>query len=240
MKIIEKFAQKQAHLWDAPAPVLAFLGDSVTHGCFELYDRSGRVETEFRPEEGYAARVQQIFATLFPTVVPVIVNAGISGDTAPGGQKRLERDVLRLCPDLVVVCYGLNDAGHAAAGLADYSAALRAIFAQIQAAGAEVIFLTPNLRVTHPQRPFHNPLLDDVAARVSENERAGWLARYLDAARAVCRASGVPICDCNALWAAMQSAGVNTDELLANRVNHPTPALHGMFAYELVKTMFLR
>ena len=37
----------------------------------------------------------------------------------------------------------------------------------------------------------------------------------------------------------MQTADVDTDELLANRVNHPTPALHGMFAYELVKTMFL-
>ena len=48
-----------------------------------------------------------------------------------------------------------------------------------------------------------------------------------------------PVCDCNALWTAMQTAGVDTDELLANRVNHPTPALHGMFAYELVKTMFL-
>ncbi len=239
MKIIEKFAQKQAQLRDAPAPVLAFLGDSVTHGCFEIYDRSGRVETEFRPEEGYAARVRQIFATLFPTVVPVIVNAGISGDTADGGFKRLDRDVLRLHPDLVVVCYGLNDAGRAAAGLDRYRAALHQIFAKIHPSGAEVIFLTPNLRVTHPQRPFRNPVLDDVAASVAENERVGWLARYLDGARAVCRADGVPVCDCNALWTAMQAAGVDTDELLANRVNHPTPALHGMFAYELVKTMFL-
>lgn len=85
MKIIEKFAQKQAQLRDAPAPVLAFWGDSVTHGGFEIYDRSDRVGTEFRPAEGYAARVRQIFATLFPTVVPVIVNVGISGGTADGG-----------------------------------------------------------------------------------------------------------------------------------------------------------
>lgn len=80
-------------------------------------------------------------------------------------------------------------------------------------------------------RPFRNPVLDDVAASVAENERAGWLARYLD---------GAPVCDCNALWTTMHAAGVDTDELLANRVNHPSPALHGMFAYELVKTMFLQ
>lgn len=155
------------------------------------------------------------------------------------GHANGEDCVLRLHPDLVVVCYGLNDAGRAAAGLDDYCAALHQIFAKIHPSGAEVIFLTPNLHVTHPQRPFRNPVLDDVAASVAENERAGWLARYLDGARAICQADGVPVCDCNALWTTMQAAGVDTDELLANRVNHPTPALHGMFAYELVKTMFL-
>ena len=238
MKIIKKFTDKQAALREAPAPVLAFLGDSVTHGCFEIYDRGGRVETEFRPEQSYASCVRQMFSVLFPTVVPVIVNAGISGDTAVGGLKRLDRDVLRMRPDLVVVCYGLNDAGGAAAGLPTYETSLREIFAKIRSAGAEIIFLTPNLRVAHPKRPFHVPVLDEVAAQVSKNERDGWLARYMDCARTVCRSSGVPVCDCNALWSALAAAGVDTDELLANRVNHPIPALHKMFAYELIKTMF--
>lgn len=48
---------------------------------------------------------------LYPEVPVNIVNAGISGDCAEGGLKRLERDVLSYNPDLIVVCYGLNEVG---------------------------------------------------------------------------------------------------------------------------------
>lgn len=84
MKIIEKFAQKQAQLRDAPAPVLAFLGDSVTHGRFEIYDRSDRVGTEFRPADSRGA-----------------VSHGGAGNRERrnlrrhGGRRRLNRGVLR-------------------------------------------------------------------------------------------------------------------------------------------------
>ena len=35
----------------------------------------------------------------------------------------------------------------------------------------------------------------------------------------------------------MTAGRVNTTELLANKINHPTPAMNRMFSYELVKTM---
>lgn len=38
-----------------------------------------------------------------------VVNAGVSGDTAALGLARLERDVLSLHPDIVLVSFGLND-----------------------------------------------------------------------------------------------------------------------------------
>ena len=37
MRIMEKFMQKARDNWNAAPVTLAFLGDSVTQGCFELY-----------------------------------------------------------------------------------------------------------------------------------------------------------------------------------------------------------
>lgn len=238
MKIIEKFKQKQASLHGSRQPVIAFLGDSVTQGCFEIYNNKGSVQTTFYPEDAYSAKVKQIFSMLYPSVSLNVINAGISGDTSWGGLARLERDILSFHPDLVVVCYGLNDAGAGEAKLEVYENSLREIFARILESGAEVIFLTPNLRSNDPDYRNPDPLLEKCVRGIAENERAGWLQKYLERARCAAAEMQVPVCDCNALWLAMADGGVNTNALLSNDVNHPTKELHWMFAYELVKTMF--
>ena len=38
MKFIEKLAKKQNNLYGAASATIAFLGDSVTQGCFEIYE----------------------------------------------------------------------------------------------------------------------------------------------------------------------------------------------------------
>ena len=54
MNILKKIRAKQADLF-APPVAIAFLGDSVTQGCFEVYLTSeGAVQTVFEPESGYA------------------------------------------------------------------------------------------------------------------------------------------------------------------------------------------
>lgn len=40
-----------------------------------------------------------------------VINSGCCGGTADGGLERLEEDVLRFSPDLVIVSYGMNDSG---------------------------------------------------------------------------------------------------------------------------------
>ena len=37
MKIIDKFVAKQNNYLSERTPTIAFFGDSVTHGCFEIY-----------------------------------------------------------------------------------------------------------------------------------------------------------------------------------------------------------
>ena len=238
MKIIEKFKEKQTNLHACRQPVIAFLGDSVTQGCFEIYNNKGRVVTTFYPEDAYSARVKEIFAMLYPSVSLNIINAGISGDSSWGGLERLERDVLSFSPDLVVVCYGLNDAGQGAASLDRYGQSLHEIFTRITASGAECIFMTPNLRSDDTEYVNPDPLLERCVRGIAANECEGWLQTYLARAREVAAACHVPVCDCNALWLAMKAGGVNTNALLSNDVNHPTKELHWMFAYELVKMMF--
>ena len=59
----------------------------------------------------------------------------------------------------------------------------------------------------------------------------------MEAAKSLCRSRNIPVCDCYAIWKKLEMSGVNTTELLANKLNHPTRQMHWMFAYELVRTM---
>ena len=47
----------------------------------------------------------------------MLINAGRCGDTAVGALQRLDRDVLRFHPDLVIIAFSMNDAGQGEAGL---------------------------------------------------------------------------------------------------------------------------
>ena len=64
MQIIEKFKAKHAAMYDHRRPVIAFLGDSVTQGCFEIFDDHGHIETKFCPEDAYSEKVGHILGML--------------------------------------------------------------------------------------------------------------------------------------------------------------------------------
>lgn len=237
MKIIERFKEKQSNLNSCRQPVIAFLGDSVTQGCFEIYSENGQVKTTFYPDEAYSSKLKSLLAMIYPSVSVNIINAGISGDTSWNGLARLERDVLSFSPDLVVVCYGLNDAGRKETELERYGESLKEIFKRIQNSGAEAIFMTPNLRCNYVDYRDSDKILESCIRSISENERDGWLEKYLELGRRTSEELDVKICDCNLIWQKMAEGGVDTNRLLSNHANHPTRELHWMFAYELLKTM---
>lgn len=72
---------------------MVFLGDSITE------------------QRVYTRYVMNYFALRYPENDVVFRNAGWVSDTAVGGTKRLQRDVLDLKPSVVSICYGMNDAG---------------------------------------------------------------------------------------------------------------------------------
>jgi len=239
MKIIEIIKNKTEGLYTNKQPTIAFIGDSVTQGCFEVYvNDDGTVGTVFNSLECYAEKIKKIFSMFFPASNITIVNAGICGCRAETGNERLERDVLRFNPDLTVVCYGLNDSGHKQDGLKKYTDSLRNIFTELRNTGSEIIFMTPNMCTDRVDYAIKESEIEEAAARVAAVVNEGWLDKYIQEAMKVCEEENVPVCDCYGMWKALHKNGVDITTILSNKINHPTKELHWMFAYELVKTMF--
>lgn len=240
MKVVEKIAKKEADHFHNEGVTFAFLGDSVTQGCFEIYKKeNGHMETVFDKRHSYERYFFDILSVLYPTATVNIINAGISGDCAPRGLARLERDVLRHEPDLTVVCYGLNDCQINEQSVTAYTSALRSIFEKLREANSEIIFMTPNMMNTKISPHLTDPDFIKVAKLCAEKQNDGAFDLHIEAARALCLEMGIPVCDCYALWKQMHKSGVNVTELLSNKINHPTREMNKLFAYELVKTMLL-
>lgn len=238
MKIVDKIKMKQSSIFGAEPVTIAFLGDSVTQGCFEIY-RTGpkSLETVFEPQNAYSTLLRNMFAILYPSVQINIINSGISGDYAPNGAKRLERDILRYNPDLVVVSYGLNDFPHKDEGLARYTEALAKIFSELNARGIECIFMTENMANTKVSCHIEDPWFRELAEESAERQNAGYLGKYFEAAKETAAAYGVRVCDCYSKWKKMEAAGVDVTELLSNKINHPIRQLNYLFAYSLMETI---
>ncbi len=238
MKIIEKIKAKQADMYGTPPATVAFLGDSVTQGCFDCYKTGDRsIETVFDYEHSIARNLETMLHLLYPRAQVNVINSGISGDNAPNGLSRFDRDITPFSPDLVVVGYALNDCGGGEDGLARYTQALTGIFEKIRAIGAEAIFLTPNMMNTYTSIHLTDPFFRELAENFASLQNGGMLDRYAAAGAEAAKGAGVPVCDIYARWKAMAAAGVDVTELLANRLNHPVPELNRMTAYEILSMM---
>lgn len=235
MEIISKMHQKAKDVSGCEGVTIAFLGDSVTQGCFE--PAPGYIDPVFDKGSAYHAHLAKALELLYPSVPVNMINAGISGGSAPHGLARLERDVLRHTPDLVVVCFGLNDAASGMDGLEKYTAALGDIFQAIQKQGAEIIFMTPNMCNDRLSPGFDNPGFIQFMQKTMDRQNSGLMDAYMEAARRTCQSYGVRICDCYAKWKKLQAAGVNITALLANGANHPTREMNWLFAVSLLETM---
>jgi len=238
MNITEKIVAKQNGNFDNPGITVAFLGDSVTQGCFEVYLKSdGGIETVFDRNSAYHMYFSKIFSVLCPNVPVNVINAGISGGTAPHGLERLDRDVLKFSPDLVVVCFGLNDCGGGLEKLDCYKNSLAEIFDRVKESGSELIFMTPNMMCTDLSCHIKEEKIREIAGNICNNQKNGILDAYIECAKEVCKEKNVTVCDCYKKWKRLSDLGINVTELLANKINHPTREMNWLFAYSLVETI---
>ena len=235
MEIMKLFEAKRKKLWNGEIPTIAFLGDSITQGCFEFYMRNDKeFSTVFDSENSYPTIFGKMLKTLFPSVPVNIINAGISGDSAVGGAMRVERDILSRKPHLTVVSFGLNDTFEREEGLEKYKKSLEKIFSLLKADGGEVIFMTQNMMNTYVSCHIKEPHLIKIAEDTMRRQNDGTVDLYFDSAREVAEKYGVPVCDAYEKWKRMDAAGVDTTALLANHINHPNREMHTLFASMLL------
>lgn len=223
MEIIKKIATNKNN----PQTTIAFLGDSVTEGCF-------RSHCDYKA--AYHNVLKRKLEVFCPNSVINIINAGIGGTTADFGAERLERDVLSKNPDLCVVCFGLNDVGGLEERLHVYTESLEKIFTDLKNAGCEVIFMTPNMLNTAITDVIP-PQYADYAKVTMEWQKNGLMDKYMNAAIETAEKNNIPVCDCYGKWKKLAELGVDTSNLLSNGINHPTREMHEFFANSLIETM---
>lgn len=189
-----------------PVRVVGF-GDSIT-GIY--YHTGGR---RAWPEMlGIALR------RLYPKARVEVVNAGISGDTTAGALARLDRDVLRHKPHLVVVMFGMNDVVRVPPET--YRENLAAVVRRCREAGAEVVLCTPNS--VYPEdkgRPM---------------ERLG---QYSEIVREVAKEREAPLADCYALYEATRAADRRAWMGFMSETIHPNLRGHKAFAEEIARVV---
>jgi len=220
MTIKEKLTlDKEGLLENGPINIV-ILGDSVSHASFLDYHNYEDVYWNVLKKKLYAER----------NYIPInMICASVGGTTAKDALPRLERDVLCHRPDLVIVCFGLNDVN---GSLEDYLNPLREIFARCREAGADVIFLTPNMLNTSVDKEVTPAIYLDYAHKTMEMQNGGRMDTYIYNAMDLARKMGVKVCDCYSEWKKL-SEKENITFRLANRINHPTEEMHGLFADKL-------
>ncbi|MBE7100872.1 MAG: SGNH/GDSL hydrolase family protein [Clostridiales bacterium] len=238
MKIIKKIKEKSWDIYGAKPVTIAFIGDSVTQGCFECYFDEKAVQTVFDVKSSYPTRVKEILNLLYPSAQINIVNSGISGDNAVNGNLRFERDITPFNPDLVVVSFGLNDSCGGRENISKYTQSLKSIFEKVKALNAECIFVFQNMLNTKVSCHLHDIREQDLGRTFAEIQNRGDVEFFCEKAKGVTQDSGVAFVDMYAVWKRMHENGVDTTELLSNRYNHPIREFHYYIAIKIIEKMF--
>lgn len=223
MKVKEKIWLEQEGLATHGPINIVILGDSVSHGC--LLDNIDY-------ENVYWNRLRKKLNTLRDYIPVNMICASIGGTTAAGALARLEKQVLNHEPDMVIVCFGLNDVN---GPLERYLRSLRIIFERCLAIGAEVIFMTPNMMNTYVADDTPVQHLE-YAYKTAEMQTSGRMDTYISSAKQLAFDMGVTVCDCYAKWKKLAQTQ-DTTLLLINRINHPNTEMHELFAESLYETI---
>ncbi|HEU4395146.1 MAG TPA: arylesterase [Planctomycetota bacterium] len=143
------------------APMVAFLGDSISAGLHLPRDRA------------FPAALQRRLAA---AGLPFrLVNAGVSGDTTAGGLARIDW-ILKQKPAIVVVELGAND-GLRGVPVETIEANLREILRRVVASGAKPLLL--GMRLPPNYGPAYNAAFEEAFERVADEHDAAFLPFFM-------------------------------------------------------------
>jgi lysophospholipase L1-like esterase len=180
-------------------------GDSVTAG--------GDVSS---PDKMFAQLFPARLRERFPKSKITHVNAGVGGTNTDGRLPALQAEVLAHKPDLVTIEF-VNDMGLPEDHIrANYKSA----FAQIRAAGAEPILITPHfvmpewMGLEHPRGKETRPGVA-LLRKIADEHHVG-------------------LADTSRRWEHLEIEGLPYITLLVNGINHPDDRGHEMFVKDLM------
>lgn len=224
MHIKDKIFMDKDELEKEGAVTIVAFGDSVTHGA---------LLNEINYETVYWNLLRQRINKMRSYVPVNVINAGIGGNTASQSEERMDKQVLSHNPDLIIVCFGLNDV---CGELEEFLSALEMIFEKCLKSGADVIYMTPNMLNTYVADDTQEEYRD-YAAVTAEFQNGGKMDLFMSSAVRTAEKMGVAVCDCYSLWREMAKTQ-DTTQLLVNRINHPIPEMHKLFADNLFDLIF--
>jgi lysophospholipase L1-like esterase len=183
-------------------------GDSISEG-FNASGVTGAPPRQPPYAELVAAGLEQLHGSRV-----TLRNFAISGWTADHGVADVSR-VADAKPDLVIVAFGMNDAGYAEAPY--YAANIDAIMKGVRdgSPDAEFVLVAPML----PNPRWDYPVMERFGA-------------YRDALAALC-GEGAALADVTALWTDLL-VRKSVHDLSGNGINHPNDFGHRMYAHVIL------
>ena len=189
-----------------PVKIVCF-GDSIT-GVY--YHTGGR--------RSWCDLLGIALTRIIPQAQIEMINAGASGHDTDAGLKRMETDVLRHAPDLVVVMFGMNDVRSLTPVV--FRNNLRTMVQRARDGGAEVMLMTPN--AIGPDDPVRPP------ARLDE---------YVKIVREVGRELELPVVDTHSIYAAIKATDPAAWQRLMSDTIHPNLRGHRLFAEAVARAI---
>jgi len=226
MKITEKLLTLDFNgLHEQGAINIVIFGDSVSHGCF------GADEIDY--DAAYWNHLRKMINNVRNYVPINVINSAIGGTTAKHSIGRMQAQVFDHHPDLLIVCFGLNDVN---GSLDDYLNSLKTIFKKSISEKVDTIFMTPNMLNTYVADDTEQKYFE-YAHKTADMQNSGRMDTYMKCAKELAESMGVTVCDCYGKWKEIAKT-TDTTKLLANRINHPTREMHLLFARSLFDIIF--
>ena len=231
-------------------PLIAALGDSVTAGHFEslvpedpeeVRKYIAHIMNPDLPDDGfvmpkavevsdtresYVEKFREKLIDQYELTAVSVINSGIAGDNLRSMAARMDRDVIRYQPDLILINGSLNWDGRLGT-TAEYKELLRDMVRRMKAeTDADIILLTPN-----------GDLPNDTAfmRMMGQEPQEPATAERAQAIREVAEEEQVCLADVYAVWVKARELGCPWKELLSNGVNHPGIEGHEVYADVLMK-----
>ncbi len=152
----------QARIANKSAPITwVFTGDSITHGASHTHG-------ERSYHEHFAERVRWEMGRRRD----IVVNTGISGDTADGILKDFEHRVSRFKPDVVSIMIGMNDCTRGSEGRTKFESNLGELVRRVRSNGAVPLLHTTNtIGPSSDSRRNDLPAYNEIIAKTARSEK---------------------------------------------------------------------